>query len=319
MTVFRILLVLSVFIFTRGAQSQSPYSPRGFEQGVDLHGTIVHREGEVLGHMMVELCDLNGRSGRTMVSSDGTFDFSNVPPGQYNVRLLDVAGNIITEEEVWVRDSFATVQLRLPEARAERPVSGTISLAQLGHKVPSKARKEALLAQKTWKKGDLPGAAEHLEQATHIDPEYLDAWNSLALVYVRLNQPQKVISAFDQVLRIDPHAATAYSLIGAAQVTLGHFAEAEVAARRSLDIDSGSERTKYVLGLSLAQQNKNDGEALKYLQQSYDEFPIARMVAAQVLARGGRIVEAREQLQKYLPLAPPSEGDQVKRWLASLK
>ena len=315
----RIVLVLSALMFVRGAESQSPDSPRGFQQGFELHGSILHSPGTMVANLMVELCDFNGRVAKTAVSPDGSFDFSSIPPGQYDLRLLDLAGNVVTEREVWIRDAFADVQIQLPERTAEAPVSGTVSLAELGHKVPSKARKEALLAQKAWKKGELPTCADHLERATAIDPEYLNAWNSLALVYVRLNQPEKVILAFDEVLRIDPHSATAYSLIGAAQVTLGHYAEAEVAARRSLDIDSSSERSKYVLGLSLAQQSKDDSEALKYLQQSYDAFPMARMVAAQVLARRGNIVEARSQLEKYLPLAPPSEGNQVKRWLASLK
>ena len=314
----RIVLVLSTLIFVSGADSQ-PYSPGGFQQGFELHGTIVHRPGTLAGNLMVEVCGLNGRLAKTTVSPDGTFDFSSIPAGQYDVRVLDLAGNVVTEQEVWVHDSFADVQIRLPEGKTEPPVSGTVSLAQLMHKVPSKARKETLLAQKAWKKGDLPACADHLQRATGIDPEYLDAWNSLALVYVRLNQPEKVISTYSEVLRIDPHSALAYSLTGAAHMTLGHYPEAEVASRRALRIDSNSERSRYVLGLSLAQQNKNDSEALKYLQESYDAFPMARMVAAQVLARRGHIGEARSQLEKYLPLAPPSQGDQLKRWLATLK
>ena len=315
----RMVLVLSALMFARIAVSQPPFSPRGFQQGFEVHGSIVHRPGTMVANLMVEVCDFNGRVARTVVSPDGSFDFSSIPSGQYDLRVLDLAGNVVTEQEVSVRDGFADVQIRLPERKTESPASGTVSLAQLGHKVPSKARKEALLAQKAWKKGELQTCADHLKRATAIDPDYLDAWNSLALVYVRLNQPEKVIPAFGEVLRIDPHAALAYSLIGAAQATMGHFAEAEVAARRSLEIDSTSERSRYVLGLSLAQQNKNDAEALKYLRQSYDAFPMARMVAAQVLARRGNIVEARSQLEMYLPLAPPSQGDQVKRWLASLK
>jgi tetratricopeptide (TPR) repeat protein len=217
-----------------------------------------------------------------------------------------------------VSDRFPDMEMR-QRTSSNRVESGTVSLAQLSHKVPSKAQKEAALAEKAWKKGNQPVCIEHLRKAIALDPEFLEARNNLGLVYVRANQPESVLDTYAGVLKIDPHSAWAYSMIGGAHAALGHFVDAEFAARRALAIDSSDDRSRYVLGFSLAQQHKNDAEALKNLQQSWGAFPSARMVAAQILSRTGHIAEARSQLETYLPLAPASEANRVKGWLARLR
>ena len=313
------ILFVSILALSVAANSQIPHSLRGFEQGVELRGTIVHAPGASAENLMVELYTLSSRSGKTAVEPDGSFSFSPVPPGRYYIRVTDIHGNPLAEQAVSVNDGFGDVQIRLPDPEENRPASGTVSIAELMHKVPSKARKEAGLAEKAWRKHDLPACVEHLQKAIEIDPEYLAAQSDLGLVYAHMNQPDNVVTAFEGVLRIDPRSVFAYSLIGAAKITLGQYTDAEAAARRALQIDSTNPRSKYVLGMSLAQQNKNDAEALKYLHESTKEFPMARMIAAQVLARRGHIASARAELERYLPDASGSDKNTVEKWLARLK
>ena len=314
-----VMLVVSAVVLAGVAFSQVPHSSRGFDEGVELRGSIVHSPGTAVRNLMVELYSFGGRFGKADVDSDGSFHFPLVPPGQYDIRVTNMQGNPVAEQTITVHDGFGDVQIRLPEPRDEMPASGTVSLAELMHKVPSKARKEAGLAEKAWKKHDLPGCVEHLQKAVEIDPEYLAAQSDLGLVYARMNQPDKVVTAFEGVLRIDPRSAFAYSLIGAAKISLGQYSDAEAAARRALQIDSTNPRSKYVLGMSLAQQDKNATEALKYLHESTEAFPMAHMITAHVLARHGHMAEARAELERYLPAASGSEKNVVEKWLARLK
>ena len=198
------------------------------------------------------------------------------------------------------------------------PAESGISLSELTHKVPGKARREASLARKELDKGNLPASVEHWKAAIGIDPGYLDARRELALAYVRLDDPRQVITEFDAVLKLDSHSAMAYSFIAAAHAKLLQFAEAESAARRGLAMDPANERCRYVLGATLALQEKNDADAVRYLSQASGAFPDAHLLAAHVLERGGQPMQARTHLEKYLPLAPASMRDLVTNWMARL-
>jgi tetratricopeptide (TPR) repeat protein len=118
---------------------------------------------------------------------------------------------------------------------------------------------------------------------------------------------------------MDARSADAYTIIGAAQASLEHYGDAEAAARQALRIVPNHPRGRFVLGLSLAAQKKNDSEALRCLVDSSEAYPGAHMFAAQVLARRGQTAEARRHLETYLPVAPPSERSTVENWLSRLE
>lgn len=252
-------------------------------------------------------------------SSTGDFEVSGVEPGPYGITVTGGGGRVLADRIISVNSSLETVEIVLTNPNSHRAAQSTVSLAELRHKVPGKARKEALLAQKAWNKRDNDDCIQHLQKALQIDSDYLAARRDLGLVYLRLNQPENVIAAFEELLRVDPRSAEAYSYISVAYAQLKHFAEGELAARRSLDIDPGNNRSRYMLGLLLAEQKKDDDAALQYLKQSYRAFPAAHVVVAQILARRGEIVDARKQLEEYLPIAPSAELSQLKNWLEKLK
>jgi tetratricopeptide (TPR) repeat protein len=160
---------------------------------------------------------------------------------------------------------------------------------------------------------------EHLKKSLEIDPEFLEARQDLGRVYVSLDQPENVIEAYQSVLKMDARSADAYTFIGAAQASLEHYGDAEAAARQALRIVPNHPRGRFVLGLSLAAQKKNDSEALRCLADSSEAYPGAHMFAAQVLARRGQTADARRHLETYLPVAPPSERSTVENWLSRLE
>jgi tetratricopeptide (TPR) repeat protein len=197
--------------------------------------------------------------------------------------------------------------------------SPVISMAELRHTVPGNARRELQKARKACGKNELGACAGHLLKAIEIDPEYLEARRELGRVYVGLDEPEKVIEAFQAVLRMDPRSADAYSFIGAAQASLEQYGDAELAARQALRIEPNHARGRFVLGMSLAGQRKNDGEALACLAAVSDVFPGAHMIEAHVLARRGETAEARSHLETYREVAPAAQRAEVEDWLARLQ
>jgi len=51
----------------------------------------------------------------------------------------------------------------------------------------------------------LDQAAQSLEDAVQVKPDFLEAWNNLGVVYTGLNRPEKAISAFQRAAEIDPN------------------------------------------------------------------------------------------------------------------
>ena len=208
---------------------------------------------------------------------------------------------------------------KAPEGRADSPSRALVSLTDLRHRANGKAQREMREAQKAYYKKDLTTCVNHLKRAVELDPEFLEARQELGRAYAALDQPERVIEAFQAVLKLDPRSADAYSFIGAADASLDQYRDAEDAARQALRIVPSHRRARFVLGLSLAAQKKNDSEALQCLTESFDVYPVARMFAAHVLARRGQAAEARKHLETYLEIAPRSDRATVEDWLSRLE
>ena len=133
----------------------------------------------------------------------------------------------------------------------------TVSIAQLLHKVPSKAMKEYREALKAFDNQNVNRGTVHLENAVQIDPGYLEAQRELGTSRLQTDQPDLALVAFEQVLKIDPRSIVAYAGSGFALLLMNQFADAERCARQALEIDRSNFAAHYVLGLSLAVQEKN--------------------------------------------------------------
>jgi hypothetical protein len=77
-------------------------------------------------------------------------------------------------------------------------------------------------------------------------------------------------------------------------------------------------RARYVLGLSLASQNKNHAEALELMTNTADAIPAAHFVAAQLLARQGEMDRARAEVKAYLGSGETSHQKEATEWLREL-
>jgi tetratricopeptide (TPR) repeat protein len=285
---------------------------------VSVHGHITCPPGTTFDTLVVRLTGSAAYIPSSYVFPNGEFQFDSVNPGSYLLELTDVSGNRITQQLVTIDENNNDIAIALPEPRGSRPITGTVSLFELAHKVPGKAKKELQLAEKASSKKDMDGCLGHLQAAVEIDPEYLEARRQLGLCYMRLEQPEKIIETFSEVLKRDPRSAVAYAGISAAHLLMSKFSEAESAARRAMSFNPVLVRARYVLGLSLASQNKNHAEALELMTNTADAIPAAHFVAAQLLARQGEMDRARAEVKAYLGSGETSHQKEATEWLGEL-
>ncbi len=285
---------------------------------VAVHGHVVCPPGTTLDTLVVRLTGASAYIPSSFVYPNGDFQFDSVPTGSYLLELTDVSGNRITQQLVTVDDTNNDIAIQLPELRGSRPITGTVSVFELAHKVPGKAKKEVELAEKASSKKDMAACLRHLQAAVEIDPEYLEARRQLGFCYMRLEQPDKIIETFSEVLKRDPRSAVAYASIGAAHLLMSHFSEAESAARRAMSYNPVLVRARYVLGLSLASQNKSHDEALDLMVNSAHAIPVAHFVAAQLLASKGDMDRARTEVKAYISSGETSHQKEAADWLREL-
>jgi len=175
-----------------------------------------------------------------------------------------------------------------------------ISLAELKHKVPRNALNEAKKADQALERQDTQSLIEHLEKTVALDPEFIAARRNLAHAFFSTRQFDRAIDAYKELLLLDPHAEVGYLGLSASYMSLRRAKEAEMPARQALHLDPGDELAHYLLGCSLAAQDKDGAEALSHLARSCRSFPASQLIAARLLARAGRKDEAKIRVHAYL-------------------
>lgn len=248
-------------------------------------------------------------------SVDGIFNFRNVEPGTYELRLYDSNNRLIRNEVHYITGFNARVTLQLPQQSSSGP-RGAVSLARLKHKPPKEARKAVEKAART---RDPRQAIAMLEKAVALDPDFFEAQNNLGVRYYSLARYQDALRHFSNSARIDPGSGQVHTNCAAALLALHRPAEAEVNLRRAVALNDDSPQVSYLLALSRAQQNRLDTETQNLLESVVDRIPRARLVLAQVYERQGNKPLARAQLRSYLETPNPDQRPNVEKWLQHLR
>lgn len=92
--------------------------------------------------------------------------------------------------------------------------------------------------------GDMELAAAHYRKATQLDRTMADAWQSLGMALVKLNQLPEAIESLQTLIQINPRDPLAYSSLSLALGRAGRVQEAEEAAAKAKVAGWGGDPTK---------------------------------------------------------------------------
>jgi tetratricopeptide (TPR) repeat protein len=295
-----------VFAASEWAQARYDRLPNpqaGISEQSTISGRVISDEpGIALGELVIQLTEF-GQGGRVIereaLAASGEFAFNFVRPGLYTVQVVDLAGRLLAEETENASGGITRVELRLRNRR-EYASQGSVSVSELMHKPPKKARKEADQAANALKQNKLVDVIAHLRKAVDIDPAFITARRNLALVYLKVGDYVHATEAFHALLALDPRSILAHQGLSAAFMSLSRFADAESESRAVVAANPSDELGNYILGCALAAQDADRNEALIHLGKASRRFPMAHFISAQILARAGRNTEARERVRSYL-------------------
>jgi tetratricopeptide (TPR) repeat protein len=315
-------LILAVALTVNAQSRENAATDWKRSGGVAVRGQIF-AEGLLVSSLTVELVT-NGRSlsGSTYVAPDGSFAFSSVIPGGYELRITGAGGTVAYRENVVISGPEQNLLININGRRnVDTDGRGTISIRQLEHKIPPEARKEFNKGVAASKKGDHQGAVDHFQKAVSLDPELADGHNNLGSAYAALGQMEPAAEQFQKTIDLVPDHSLGLANLSVALCKLKRYAEAAQVARRALKLDSSLLKIRYVLAVSLIAQHGDNAEVLENLERATPEVPQARLVAADILAGAGRRGEAAKQLEQYLRSAPEQDADRqgAERRLAQLQ
>jgi tetratricopeptide (TPR) repeat protein len=140
--------------------------------------------------------------------------------------------------------------LDLPTARFSNPetqLAGITSVKRLGHKVPKQALKAFERAAKLSKARKHGEAAQQLQQAITIDPDFAEAHTNLGAQFYLLNRPQEAEAVLLRSIELDPASASAYVNLAAVKLLLRDPDAAEQFAQRALALSPRSEAAHRIL------------------------------------------------------------------------
>lgn len=148
-------------------------------------------------------------------------------------------------------------------------------------------------------------AIDHLEWAVDLEPEYAGHYLNLGEAYLRFNEPQAALAAFDEVVSLTPEQVEAWIGLARCQRKLGRTDQALESARQSVNISPDHARARTLLA-EIALQNKELQLAethLKHLINHGNRDPQVYALLSQTLAAQKQPQEALAVIDKAVALS----------------
>jgi Tfp pilus assembly protein PilF len=261
--------------------------------------------------LRVELLSIYGSTVDIRATDvSGTVRFTRLTPAKYRVRITG-AGIITTESgEIDMTASGPEVTEYMHVRREPSSTVDAGPLATIDVNIPPEARKEFDKASEKMEQKNWTEAKTHLDRAIAIYPKYALAYNSLAMIYINVNQGEKAVESFRTAAELDEHIQQANLYLGYFYYENKNYKQAEPYLLRAI----GGEPRNPQLLLALANTQMQSGEAEQasanaqkvHSLPDHKKFAMAHLIAAQVLSDRGDNQHSREEFQLFLGEAPDS-------------
>jgi tetratricopeptide (TPR) repeat protein len=284
-----------------------------------MEGQLTASEGVLPSRLSVEVFADGRFVDRTHVADDGSFRFRSLPAGHYDVRVLDMRGDVLRQTFVVLAAHTCQVELRLEGVRQERPARGSVSIRSLMRPAPRTVIKQLQQSEKAFDKGDVRRSFEHLQRALEACSDCVEVHNNLGVRHMRVGEFDKAVPAFQRAVELDPDSVLAQSNLAIALASVKDYSRAEAAANRALALDAGSLAARYVLGLAGLSQRNCSRVTIGHLRAAADTYTRAHLAAAAAMTCMGDIGGAIHELTSYLRKPRVEQREQVEAWLAKLR
>jgi len=173
--------------------------------------------------------------------------------------------------------------------------------------VPQNAQAEFQKAVDAINGGKTDEAAESLNRALAIFPDYFQALETLGTLHVKRGQFDAAIEPLNHAIQVNPKAAVSHYSLGMAHLNLKKLPEAIESLRKSALFNPSSPNTQLMLGYALI-SNRQFADAEAPLKQAYQLAGSKAIDSQQYLAviydKLGRYKEAAAALEIYVKEAP---------------
>lgn len=252
--------LMSLFVFSLAAGAQD-------QQTTNITGRL-HAPEPVLTGYMIELDSIHPTgepAPKADVRSNGEFSLRQVPYGDYLLRVTTFYGETITQQLVTISERSQDLDVALPD-RPAVPTGGTVSLSELRHPPARKAIEAAAAAQRFSHSGRTDRAADSLQKAIRISPDYAAAHSNLGVQYILMSRFDDARAEIERALQIAGPNPTDYANLAFAYAGLQRIDDSIAAAHRALALDSASAAAHYLLGSFLALKPATRAEGVAHLE-----------------------------------------------------
>jgi tetratricopeptide (TPR) repeat protein len=269
--------------------------------------------------------------GFAFADSNGEFTFerNGMVPDQNVYAVVKVDGFKPYRERLFFSDfrgSFETSLTIFLERESTVTVSGkdgtVVDLKQLRAKIPGKAVDEYEKALKESSKGNRAKAAEGLERALKLAPDFYEAQHSLGIQYIGLQKYDQAETALLRARDLSPKAAEplinlgtlyyqrgeSHSDAGRAEEAATTFEKAEDVLEESIRRNPLSSSAHFYLGATrykMGSYEEAETSLKRALELNADEQN-ARLMLVNVYTKSARYNEALEQTNIFLAKNPKS-------------
>jgi tetratricopeptide (TPR) repeat protein len=260
----------------------------------------------------VELIAAGNQVAETFTNDHGQAQFLGIAIGTYHVRVS--GGGIQDTEseafEVDARKATQTVFVRVmpsSENQGANRSSADPTVSAENLRIPGKATREFDKASELMSKQQWQKAAERLQKALALYPNYPQAYNNLGVVYARLGDSDKEREALEKALSANDHFAPALVNLGQMEMQQHQFAAAEHDFERAASVGPADVRTLVLLAqaeLLNTQFQEVIETAHKVHTMSHASFARVHYVAARACERLHRFPEAVSELKLFLQEEP---------------
>jgi tetratricopeptide (TPR) repeat protein len=293
------------------SQGQNPSRPRAGQ----IRGQVRTPDGRPASFGIPVYLDQQGSGsyGQTQTDQLGKFEFMQLPPAIYEVRVR-LQGYREVHETVdltAIPTGYALIQLSRDPASQE-PVehegSGvTVSVGSLN--IPDQARKDFESGKALLLKGsDLDKSVRLFKKAIAAYPTFSEAYLLMGVAYTVQQQWKEADSALHKAVELNVTSAPAYIALGDLQFQQHDYAGAEKTLLKAVELNPASPDAQFQLARAywaMGRWQDADPHAAKAMQLK-PENPDAHVMMGNILLRKRDGAGALKEFQEALRLAPDS-------------